>query len=314
MISSPISRPVGSVRKPCSGVQPILDLFPSCWHICWVSTVPCRAEICLVALLLYRPWVWSRGMPYRHPAHLTWLQWNSLHGVHPVTHHWDLNLSFFRGNKNIYLCAVLSQIPATRALNNCPQTSVLSSFSVPRIFSSFPSLPSQFENCAFFVSIWFFFYFHFVGGSKVSENMNACWSQPRWHRKSKQPRSLGSRECVSLTAAAKSQILVWVTSSALPTCTCVKSYSTLWPCSFCWIRPIGFLINVYSIIPFVCCLPHLHFPSKAVFWPLCCPRVQSTAMSPGQCNYPCRHFQGVFIITALHRSHFMRTSWFQSTN
>lgn len=31
------------------------------------------------------------------------------------------------------------------------------------------------------------------------------------------------------------------------TCTHVKSYSTLWPCSFCWIRPVGFLINVYSV-------------------------------------------------------------------
>lgn len=43
------------------------------------------------------------------------------------------------------------------------------------------------------------------------------------------------------------------------------------------------------------------------------PVVQSTARSPGQCNYPCMHFQGMFIITALHRSHFMRTSWFQSS-
>lgn len=146
MTSIPISRPAGSVRKPCSGVQSILDFFPPAATFPVPPAVssgdPCWAEVCLVALLLYRPWVWSWGMPCRHPEHLTWLQWNSRLGVHPVTHHWDLNLSFFRGNKNIYLYTVLSQIPATRTLNNCPQTSLQSSFSVPRLFNSFPYLPS----------------------------------------------------------------------------------------------------------------------------------------------------------------------------
>lgn len=171
MTSSPISRPVGSVKKTLQwsaaySTSPHL-LQPAAVSPAACPGVPGGAEPCLVALSLHGPWVYSQRMPCRHPAHQTWLQWNTLLGAHLVTHHWDCSLSFFRGNTSIYLWTVPSQIPATRAFNNCPQTFLQFAFSVPRVFKSFPcvtSLPIPFSPSLKIASYMFylFFYFYFL--------------------------------------------------------------------------------------------------------------------------------------------------------
>lgn len=170
MTSSPISRPVGSVKKTLrwsaaySTSPHLLQSAAASPAAC--PGVPGGAEPCLVALSLYGPWVYSQRMPCRHPAHQTWLQGNTLLGAHLVTHHWDCSLSFFRGNKSLYLWTVLSQIPATRAFNNCPQTFLQFAFSVPRVFKSFPcvtSLPIPFSPSLKIASYTFsLFFFTFI--------------------------------------------------------------------------------------------------------------------------------------------------------
>lgn len=66
------------------------------------------------------------------------------------------------------LCTVLSQIPATRAFNSCPQTFIQSAFSVPRVFNSFPYVPSlpipfspslKTASYTFYLFVYFYFFF-----------------------------------------------------------------------------------------------------------------------------------------------------------
>lgn len=98
-------------------------------------------------------------------------------------------------------------------------------------------------------------------------------------------------------------------------CTRVKSWAMLWPCSFCWLTPIGFLINVYSITS-TCLLPGLPiFSFQACFLvTLLSPMPRMLLWAEANTIITACCFQDIFIIPVLHRPCFMRTSWFQSTN
>lgn len=189
MTSSPVCRPVGSVKKSCGGVQPIALLCISCISCCfssslsvgtgWGRDLPGGSGTFLVGPSLFRPWLWSWRMPCRHPAYLTWLQWNTLLGVH----HWDHNLSLFRGNKRIYSCTIINQIPATRVFNSFPQTFIESAFCVPRVFNYFTyvaSVPVPFSPSLKIVSYIFLKkILFFVGESRVSGNKGHKFLQER---------------------------------------------------------------------------------------------------------------------------------------